>query len=44
VELYDEQADPHEFANLANDPEYAGRMGELQGMLRAGWRSALPKK
>jgi iduronate 2-sulfatase len=32
-ELYDHNQDPREFVNLANNPQYAQTLGELQGML-----------
>ena len=43
VELYDHASDPRETVNLADDPRHAGTRAELQGLLRGGWRAALPK-
>jgi iduronate 2-sulfatase len=34
VELYDHDADPEEFTNLATDPKHAGRVKELAVLLR----------
>jgi iduronate 2-sulfatase len=42
VELYDYQADPHETVNLAKSAEHWEIVKELRGVLRAGWRRALP--
>jgi len=33
VELYDHEAGPHEYQNLAKDPQYAGQVSELKGLL-----------
>jgi uncharacterized sulfatase len=33
IELYDHDADPHEFTNLANSPEHAGVLRELRTLL-----------
>jgi uncharacterized sulfatase len=33
AELYDQDADPHEYRNLAKDPAYAGRLAELKALL-----------
>lgn len=33
IELYDHDADPREFRNLAGQPEYAAVLGELRGLL-----------
>jgi uncharacterized sulfatase len=35
VELYDHDNDPHEWKNLANDPQYKNALRELQQALRA---------
>jgi arylsulfatase A-like enzyme len=42
-ELYDYQADPQGNENVAQKPEYAGRLKELTGQLHAGWPAALPR-
>jgi uncharacterized sulfatase len=42
VELYDHQADPHEWHNLAADPKSAGVLKEMKSLLRGGWQSARP--
>lgn len=34
VELYDHDADPQEFTNLASDPQHAGTVAQLQKQLR----------
>ena len=44
VQLYDHDHDPHEYINLAHDPQHAGIVRELSVMLRAGWRKSLPPK
>ena len=43
VELYDHQADPHEWHNLADDPKSAGVLEEMKALLPGGWQSARPK-
>jgi uncharacterized sulfatase len=42
AELYDHETDIHEFTNLAGKPQAAKVQAEMRGMLRAGWRAALP--
>lgn len=42
VELYDHQADPHEWKNLADDPKSAPVVQEMKALLRAGWKAARP--
>jgi iduronate 2-sulfatase len=42
IELYDHRRDPQENVNVAKDPAYAGMVGELTRLWRAGWRAALP--
>lgn len=41
-ELYDHDADPREYSNLAVDPAYAEQAAELDRALEAGWQAALP--
>ena len=41
-ELYDLANDVNMNINVATREEYADVIAELDGMLRAGWRSALP--
>jgi len=43
AELYDHQADPGEFTNLAKTPEHAETVAELSKLLHRGWRAALPQ-
>jgi arylsulfatase A-like enzyme len=42
-ELYDHQTDPDENVNLAERPEYAETLAELEALRQAGWRAALPR-
>lgn len=42
AELYDLEADTHEFTNLAKDPDRAEMVKELRALLTAGWKGALP--
>lgn len=42
-ELYDYREDPLETRNLAGVPEYAQTVTELEALLAAGWRGALPE-
>jgi len=37
VQLYDYQADPQEFHNLADDPKFAALRAELQALVRKNW-------
>jgi iduronate 2-sulfatase len=41
-ELYDHDADPFEYANLASDPQQSSKREALQKLLHAGWKAALP--
>jgi arylsulfatase A-like enzyme len=41
-ELYDHETDPHETQNLADRPDHAGRLAELERLRQAGWRAAVP--
>lgn len=41
-ELYDYQTDPQGNENVANKPEFAGKVQELAVLLHGGWRAALP--
>jgi arylsulfatase A-like enzyme len=41
-ELYDYKTDPLETENLAGQPEFARIEKELSGLLRGGWRAAVP--
>jgi uncharacterized sulfatase len=40
VELYDHEADPKEYRNLASDPKYANILAEMKKLLNAGSPSA----
>lgn len=44
AELYDHQNDPYEYVNLAQSSAHAKTVAELQRLLRAGWKAALPGK
>ena len=37
VELYDHDADPHEYHNLAADPEHAAVVEEMRALVRENW-------
>jgi uncharacterized sulfatase len=41
-ELYDDAADPYEYANLANVSSQSAKRDELSKMLHGGWQQALP--
>lgn len=43
LELYDHDADPYEFSNLAQSLAQAATRAELKRFLSEGWQSALPK-
>lgn len=40
IELYDEQTDPQENANIANDPKNAALVAKLTAQWEKGWRGA----
>jgi iduronate 2-sulfatase len=42
IELYDHQADPNEWHNLADEPTAASVRNELQILLHKGWQEARP--
>ena len=37
IELYDHDADPHEYRNLAAVPEFAAVAGEMRALVRGNW-------
>jgi uncharacterized sulfatase len=37
VQLYDEEADPHEFVNLADDPKHKEVLAELKARVKKNW-------
>lgn len=41
-ELYDHANDPQEWSNLAADSQHASERDEMQKLLAAGWKAALP--
>lgn len=41
-ELYDHQADPGEYVNLAGSAEHASIVKEMSALLKDGWRAARP--
>jgi arylsulfatase A-like enzyme len=41
-ELYDHEKDPQENINAVDQPEYESNVQRLAGMLKRGWRAALP--
>jgi iduronate 2-sulfatase len=43
-ELYDHETDPGETVNLADRPEHAERLAELERIRQAGWRAARPER
>jgi uncharacterized sulfatase len=43
-ELYDHDADPGEYTNLAKDPKYADLTRQLHQVLMDGWKGALPEE
>ena len=42
--LYDHVTDPRENVNISERPETAALVRRLSGMLKAGWRAALPDR
>lgn len=40
--LFDLERDPWETNNVVEDPAYAGVRAEMAGLLKAGWKAALP--
>jgi len=40
-ELYNHIADPHEYTNLATNPQYASVLKEMRAILADGWRKSL---
>ncbi len=42
IELYDHEKDPHQFNNVAHDPEYAKVVEEMKKLLHDGWQKAKP--
>ena len=42
-ELYDHRNDPDENVNAADEPKYKKDVARLSGMLKVGWRAALPE-
>ncbi len=42
IELYDHQTDPHEWHNLADDPQAAEVVREMRTLLHGGWQKARP--
>ncbi len=43
AELYDQDADPREYANLADSTQYAATRAALKQILHEGWKAALPR-
>jgi hypothetical protein len=41
-ELYDHNADPHEYNNLAKDPQYATVLNQMRTILAEGWTASMP--
>ena len=37
VQLYDHDADPHEYKNVADDPKYAKVLDEMKGLVKKNW-------
>jgi len=37
VKLYDHDADPHEYANLAKDSKHAQTVSDMKALAKANW-------
>jgi len=44
AELYDHQADPHEFTNLVKSAKHTVVLAEMRRRLQEGWRKAVPQE
>jgi iduronate 2-sulfatase len=42
TQLYDHTRDPHEYVNLAKDPNFAATAAEMKKVLKDGWKAAGP--
>ena len=41
-ELYDRATDPHEYTNLAGNPQYASALSNMRTILAEGWTKSVP--